>query len=172
MAKKRKNNSKKNRSFSLDLVVIGLFILSILLFVLIYGETGAIGEVLSPVLGGIIGFIKYILPIGIMAIAICIAKENNNYLISKLFQYVVLLSCIAGMMSIYQISKGTINIDLEFRNILEVSYELGEKSIGGGTIGAILAYPLIKLLGMFGAAVALARNYDNFSCIYIWAKSF
>ena len=44
-------------------------------------------------------------------------------------------------------SKGIINIDLEFTDIIEVSYDLGVKNIGGGTVGAVIAYPLIKLLG-------------------------
>ena len=48
--------------------MIGLFIVSILLFALIYGENGAIGEILSPALGGIIGSIKYLIPIGFMGL--------------------------------------------------------------------------------------------------------
>lgn len=155
MGRKRKNskNSKNKNTFNLDLAVITLLMLSILLFVLIYGETGAIGEVLSPMLGGIIGFIKYLIPIGMLALAVCVAKDNRDYVISKLVQYVVFLACIAAMMSIFQISKGTMSIDLEFSEVLQVAYDLGEKNIGGGTVGIVLAYPLIKLLGMFGAAI-------------------
>lgn len=152
----KKNNNKRKTGINIDLAVIMLFIVSILLFVLIYGEKGAIGEILSPALGGIIGFIKYIIPIGFMVLAICIAKDDRNYITSKLIQYIVLLSCIAATMSIYEISKGTINVDLEFKDIIEASYDLGVKNVGGGTVGAVIAYPLIKLLGMFGAAVATA----------------
>ncbi len=152
----KKVNNKRKSSVNIDLAVILLFIVSILLFVLIYGEKGAIGEILSPALGGIIGFIKYIIPIGFMILAICVAKDDRSYITSKLIQYIVLLSCIAATMSIYEISKGTINADLEFKDIIEASYDLGVKNIGGGTVGAVIAYPLIKLLGMFGAAVATA----------------
>ena len=156
MGRKRKSakSSKKRSSFNLDLAVITLLMLSILLFVLIYGETGAIGEILSPMLGGIIGFIKYLIPIGMLALAVCVAKDNRDYVISKLVQYVIFLSCIAAMMTIFQISKGTISVDLEFSEVLQVAYDLGEKNIGGGTVGIVLAYPLIKLFGMFGAAIA------------------
>ena len=70
-----KNNRRKQSKFSLDLAVISLLVISILLFVLIYGETGAIGEVLSPMLGGIIGFIKYLIPIGMLAIAVSVASN-------------------------------------------------------------------------------------------------
>lgn len=172
MAKKRRKITKKKKSFNIDLAVISLIILSILLFVLIYGETGVIGKILSPALGGIIGFIKYIIPIGIIGISICVAKEDKNYLLSKLIQYAVFLICIAALMSIYQISRGTINIDLEYSDILEVSYKLGEKNIGGGTVGTAIAYPVVKLLGMFGAAIALTRNCYYINHIYIWIKAF
>ena len=95
MAGKRKNSrstssrstshrSKRKSKFSLDLAVISLLIMSVLLFVLIYGEKGAIGEVLSPMLGGIIGFIKYLIPIGMLAIAVSVARDDREYVLSKL----------------------------------------------------------------------------------------
>ena len=156
MGRKRSSKKKSNKKSTgnIDLAVIILLVVSILLFVLIYGENGAIGEMLSPMLGGVIGFIKYIIPIGTIAIAVCIAKEDKSYMISKLFQYAVFLACIAGMMTIYQISKGAINIDNQFNEVLDMAYSLGEKNIGGGIVGAVIAYPLIQLLGMFGAAIA------------------
>ena len=156
MGRKRSSKKKSNKKSTgnIDLAVIILLVVSILLFVLIYGENGAIGEMLSPMLGGVIGFIKYIIPIGTIAIAVCISKEDKSYMISKLFQYAVFLACIAGMMTIYQISKGAINIDNQFNEVLDMAYSLGEKNIGGGIVGAVIAYPLIQLLGMFGAAIA------------------
>ena len=152
------NKKKKTKSsgINIDLAVIILLIISVLLFVLIYGEKGAIGEILSPALGGMVGFIKYIIPIGMLFVSICVAKDDRSYLTSKLIQYMIVLACIAATMSIFQISKGVINIDLEFSEVIEVAYDLGVKNIGGGTIGVVIAYPLIKLLGMFGAATATA----------------
>lgn len=158
--KKKKGNTSNSKTrktgINIDLAVIILFVLSILLFVLIYGEKGAMGEILSPALGGIIGVIKYIIPIGFLCLAVCIAKDDRSYITSKLIQFAILVSCIAATMSIYQISKGVINVDLEFNDVIEAAYDLGVKNIGGGTVGAVIAYPLIKLLGMFGAAVATA----------------
>ena len=162
MGRKRKRNTKtynkkNNNGINIDLAVVLLFLASLLLFVLIYGEKGVIGEVLSPVLGGIIGFIKYVIPIGFLCLAISVAKDDKRYILSKLIQYAVLLSCIAGTLSIYQISKGVINSELEFNEIIEVAYDLGSNyNKGGGTVGAVIAYPLIKLFGMFGAAIFTA----------------
>ena len=156
MGRKAKKKSRKNSGVNIDLAVICLFVLSILLFVLIYGEKGAIGEILSPLLGGIIGAIKYLIPVGLFAMSISIAKDSKSYVTSKIIEFIILISCIAGIMSIYQISKGVINLDLDFNNIIEIAYDLGVKNIGGGTVGVVIAYPLIKLLGMFGAAICTA----------------
>lgn len=157
--KKSTNNSnssykKKKKGINIDLAVIIMFVVSILLFVLIYGEKGVIGEILSPALGGTIGVIKYIIPIGFLGLTVCIAKDDRNYITSKLIQYAVLLACVSATLSIYHISKGNINADLEFNQVIEVAYDFGVKNIGGGTIGVVIAYPLIQLLGMFGAAIA------------------
>ena len=156
MGRKRKtsNRSSSKKKINIDLAIITLLMLSILLFVLIYGEKGAIGEILSPMLGGIIGFIKYLVPICTMALAISMARDDRNYIVSKLIELIIFLACIATMLTIFQISKGTISTDLEFNKVLEVAYDLGEKNIGGGTVGAVIAFPLIKLFGMFGAAIA------------------
>ena len=156
MGRRRKTSSKASskKRVNVDLAIITLIMFSILLFVLIYGEKGAIGEVLSPMLGGIIGFIKYLIPIGTMALAISMARDDRNYVVSKIIQLIIFFACIATMLTIFQISKGNISTDLEFSKVLEVAYDLGEKNIGGGTVGAVVAYPLIKLFGMFGAAIA------------------
>ena len=147
-------NRKNTASRNVDLAVIGCFVIGILLTILIYAETGVMGETLSPVLGGIVGIIKYILPLGIIGIGVSLAKNDKDYLFSKICQYIVFLACIAAMMSIYQVSKGNLNIQMEFSDALERAYEIGTKNIGGGTVGTVIAYPLINLLGMFGAAVA------------------
>ncbi len=156
MGKKRKKTSttrQKKKSSSIDLAVIGCFILGILLMILIYAETGTVGEILSPVLGGIVGMIKYVIPIGMVGLSISLVKNDKDYLFSKICQYLVFLSCVAAMMSIFQVSKGNLNMDMKFSDALEKAYELGTANIGGGTIGTVIAYPLISLLGMFGAAV-------------------
>lgn len=129
MGKKRRKTSttkpKKKKSSSIDLAVIGCFVIGILLMILIYAETGTLGEVLSPVLGGIIGKVKYIIPLGMIGISISLVKNDKDYLFSKICQFLVFTACIAAMMSIYQISKATVlNMNMSFSVILEKSYEL------------------------------------------------
>ncbi len=152
--KTRKSTTTRKKSADTELSIIVSVVMCILLFILIYGQKGSIGRIISPVLGGIIGPIKYVIPFGFAAMAVSIARQKKSYFTSKLFQYIIFLGCIASILTIYQISKGTINIqNVSFTDTLETAYKLGETSIGGGTVGAFIAFPLIKLLGMFGAAI-------------------
>ena len=55
-----KKGRRKKKTIDINVAVVILVIISVLLFVLIYTKSGYIGEHLSPMLGGIMGFIKYI----------------------------------------------------------------------------------------------------------------
>lgn len=151
--KKRTYTRKKQNETKIDLAVVSMIIVSILLAVLIYTSSGYIGKTLSPLLGGIMGWMKYILPIGTLAIAINLACEKKETLSPKLVQYGIFLACIAVIMCIYQISTGNIDMNKDFGNVLNQAYNLGERNIGGGAIGAIVAIPVIQLLGMTGAVI-------------------
>ncbi len=151
--KKSTNSRKKKNRIDIDLAVVSMIILSILLAVLIYTSSGYIGKTLSPMLGGIMGWMKYILPVGTFAIAINLACETKDSLSPKLVQYGIFLVCIAVIMCIYQMSIGNIDMNGEFDQVLKQAYDLGQKDIGGGAIGAIVGIPIINLLGMTGAVI-------------------
>ena len=153
MAKKGKRAKKSKDKLDINVAVVFLFLISILLAILIYTKSGYIGEHLSPILGGIMGAIKYIIPIGTFLIAIYMTTEDKDYLISKLIQYGIFLICIATMLSVFQFSKGNINIQTEFSNAVEKGYELGETNNGGGAIGTAVAYVSIGLLGEVGTVI-------------------
>ena len=112
--KKRKQTKKKN-SNSINVAIIVTIIISILLAVLICleSEAGTIGKGLSSFLGGMIGWLKYILPFGIIVIAINLACKKRGYLSSKLTQYFVFLFFVSVVASIFQISSGQINMNQE-----------------------------------------------------------
>ena len=99
------SNTRKNTA------VVLLIILSVLMAVLIYGKTGYIGEHLSPILGGIIGWIEYLIPIGVFVIAIAIACDKRDLVSTKLFELAIFLTCISAIFSIYQISQDTISLE-------------------------------------------------------------
>jgi len=153
--RKKQTRKQENKSkINLDIVVVGTIIAGILLAVLIYTNSGFIGEKLSPILGGIMGLIKYIIPIGIFAIGINLAcNKSKDYLITKLLQYAVFLVCITVIMSVYQISSGHLDVSKEMQDIASQAYDLGQKNIGGGVVGTVIAVPLIKLISEVGTVV-------------------
>ena len=148
-----KRSKKKNRTM-LDLQVVTLIVLSILLAILIYTKAGYIGETLSPILGGIMGWIKYIIPVGTFAIAIFLAcDEDKDNFMKKILQYAVFLLCITTIITVIQISQGKLIIANGFEKAVEQAYENGTKNIGGGAVGAICAIGLISLVGKIGTVI-------------------
>ena len=123
---KRKSNTRaKKRASNIDLTIVALIILSILLCVLIYGKSGVVGIKLNEILGGMMGMIKYVLPIGIFAIAIKIACADNEYISSKLIQYAILLISFSVLMSVYQINTGELTIlDKDLSTVVKDAYNL------------------------------------------------
>lgn len=153
MAKRRKKTTNKRMETRKNISIVMLIILSILLAVLIYGKTGYIGENLTPILGGMIGIIKFAIPVGAFVIAISIASDKKELASTKLIELLVFLTCLASIFSIYQISQNTMDIKDSFSKNIKIAYELGSKNIGGGVLGAILGIPLTNMLGVAGAVI-------------------
>ena len=154
MAAKRGRKKKRTGKIDTNIAVVVLVLLSILLMILIYTKSGSIGAELSPKLGGLVGFIKYIIPIALLIVAISIAHDDKYYITHKLMQYGIFLVCIAAMLTIFQ---GHIGQDIQnkkaFSDIIADCFDEGTKDNGGGAIGGIVAVPLVKLLGTVGASI-------------------
>ena len=153
MAKKRTSKKKKKTASKIDLTVVGLIIFSILLAVLIYTKSGVVGIKLNEILGGMMGIIKYLVPIGTFAIGVKVACANNEYMTSKLIQFSILLISISIIMCLTQVASGELNHSKELQEVVKDAYYLGTQGKGGGALGAILAIPLAKLLGEVGAII-------------------
>ena len=152
MAKKRRYK-KRQKASKVDVAIVALIVISILLAVLIYTKSGVIGLKLNEVLGGVMGLMQYVLPVGIFVIAIKLACDGRDELKSKLLQYTVFLICLAIVFSVVQISTGELQSNKELSEVVKDAYYLGSQSKGGGAIGAVGAVPLAKLLGDIGAVI-------------------
>ena len=157
MAKKKASKSKKKpvkkTASKIDLTVVALMIFSVLLGVLIYGKSGVVGVKLNEILGGMMGIIKYVLPIGIFVMSISMACDDDDYFSSKIAQCTVLLLSFSVLMCVFQINSGNITIEKTLSDALKDSYTLGTQEKGGGALGALLAVPLVKMLGPVGAII-------------------
>ena len=150
MAKRGRKKKRDNANIS----IITMVIFSVLLGVLIYNQSGIMGQQISSILSGVMGFIKYIVPIGIFLIAIykLCNKKEDAYI--KLFQYALLLVCVAIFMHIVYLPKDVEQFSNGFLDTVTRAYEQGKTDDKvGGVIGAIGAIPLTKLLGKVGASI-------------------
>ena len=157
MAKKKRVTRKKKAKQDAYVHAIVIMIFSILLAVLIYIQSGYIGEHLSPMLGGIMGWIKYLVPVGTFIIGITLIKEKREFVMPKIIQYLVIILCICAFMTSLQLSgeNKVLDINDEFSEIVSEGYDLGTENKGGGVLGVLVAVPLTKLLGTIGANVVL-----------------
>ena len=154
MPKKRKYTKRKSTKSSKDnLTIIVLIILSILLGFLIYSNSGSIGKSLNEILGGMMGLSKFLLPIGILGVAIKLASEDKDYVTSKLVKFGIVLISISVILSVLQITSGELSSGKELSEALKDSYYLGAHGKGGGALGALLAIPLAKLIGSVGTII-------------------
>lgn len=157
MAKRgrKKTVTKKKTKQDAYVHAIVIMIFSILLAVLIYIKSGYIGEHLSPTLGGLIGWIKYLVPIGTFFIGISLIKNNKKYVMPKITQYLVIILCLCAFLTSIQLSKKELNINNDFSKVVSDAYDLGAEDKGGGVVGALVAVPMTKMLGTIGTNVVL-----------------
>ena len=150
-----RKSKKKQEQKKLNITVAILIVLSILLAVLIYTKSGYLGQTLSPALGGVLGYIKYLVPIALFAFSLYIAYDKDTkYYMPKIFMFVCILVLIDVIFSSYQIYKGSIDIAQSMDTILGQAYDLGTRDIGGGVLGTVIAAPLINLIGILGTVIA------------------
>ena len=149
MPKAKGRRSKKqtaaSKSSAIDIQVLILIFTSIILAVLIYTRAGAIGETLAPILGGIIGWVKYIIPIGTGLMAIHLISEKSREPITKrLIKYSVLIVAISVIITVYHVQTGTLDLSEGFEQVMSSSYELGAENIGGGAVRSSICYAAYK----------------------------
>ena len=151
MARRKAQHRKDN---SIDVTVIAVMLISILSVILIYFKSGYIGKILSDLFGGLFGVIKYVIPIGGFAIGFNLIRDKRNYIIPKIIHYFIVLSCFCTISSIYefQVTKSLV-IEEELSRVADKAFYIGTLNKGGGILGTLLAYPLIKLLGPVGTIV-------------------
>lgn len=160
MGKTKKGTGKRKKKAKKDAYVqaIVVIIFSLLLAVLIYGQTGAIGKGLSKTLGGLMGWIKYLVPIGTFIVGIVLTKEQKEFVVPKLVQFMVIILCICGVMSLIQISNKDLDISDDFGNIVSDAFDYGELNKGGGAIGALIAVPMNKAVGIASYVILIGTG--------------
>ena len=154
MAKKRKSK-KKQMKLNTDIKVILLILLGIVLAILIYGNSGYVGNFLNEILGGIMGIFKYIVPVVPFVSAIYMFSNNKEDLLTKIIPSSIILLCCSATMTLYQILNNALEYNIQFQEILDRAFYLGKLNKGGGIIGLLISYPLVKLFEPIAALIII-----------------
>ena len=146
MAARKKSTKKQKQSVKFNVQWLILILVSFLMIAFVYFKQGKIGNEISLALGGIFGFIKYFLPVSMIA-------ENEKKVTSKVFVFFLFFLMINIVLSTYQISNGNINPTDKMSDILSKGYELGTRDIGGGAFGTLFAVPAVRGIGAIGTSI-------------------
>lgn len=172
MAKTKRSTGKRKKKVKHDayLQAIVIIIFSIVFAILIYGQTGSFGRGLSNVLGGLMGWIKYIVPVGTFIVGIILTKEQKEFVMPKIIQYVVIILCVCGFMSLIQLSTGELSVNGEFSNTISLAYDEGVTNRGGGAIRSINCNTYDE---MHRRSIICSINWSCYTSydIYIWNKA-
>ena len=156
MAKKKKSkNKKKQLKLNTDMKVILLILLGIILAILIYGNSGYVGNFLNEILGGMVGIFKYLVPIVPFISAIYMVSNNKEDLLSKIIPTSIIMLCCLATMTLYQILNNALEYNIQFSEIIDRAFYLGKWNKGGGIIGILIAYPLVKLFEPIAALIII-----------------
>lgn len=154
-AKKKAGTKATKVNDNANFRILVLIVLAIVLGIIIYMRQGYLGQTLSPALGGLVGYIKYFIPIGLIVLSIIIAHDKSKkYFSSKLIMFIIVLILVDCVLACYQFSKGHMEATSDMDVILSKAYDLGSKDIGGGVLGSAVAALFIRMIGIPGTIVA------------------
>ena len=152
MAKKKKNN-KKQIKLNTDIKEVLLILLGIILAILIFGNSGYVGSFLNEVLGGLLGIFKYLIPIIPFISSIYMISNKKKEILTKVITTSIVILCCLATMTIYQMLNNALEYNITFSEAIDRAYYLGKVNRGGGVIGLLIAYPLVKLFEPVAALI-------------------
>ena len=133
MARKRANKASTKQSSAsnpkksvskVDITLMVLILFTLIISIVIYGKGGDLHRILDPVISGIFGPIKYIIPVGSFLLCVSIFKEDKKKHFNSILKYSIIIILIASLFSMYHIGKGDIPTNGKFENILDIGYRL------------------------------------------------
>lgn len=139
-------------ALSNEILLIVSFAFCILLFLCNFSIMGPFGKTVKGVMFGIFGIVAYILPIVLfIGIALHISNEGSRAVRRKLIAGAVLIWCVAIAAQMISVPLADLNGNL----IVDLFLQSRDGMKGGGLIGGLPAYPMMKYLKGVGSAFVL-----------------
>ena len=101
------------------------------------------------------GIFKYIVPVVPFVSAIYMFSNNKEDLLTKIIPSSIILLCCSATMTLYQILNNALEYNIQFQEILDRAFYLGKLNKGGGIIGLLISYPLVKLFEPIAALIII-----------------
>ena len=101
------------------------------------------------------GIFKYIVPVVPFVSAIYMFSNNKEDLLTKIIPSSIILLCCSATMTLYQILNNALEYNIQFQEILDRAFYLGKLNKGGGVIGLLISYPLVKLFEPIAALIII-----------------
>ena len=114
---------------------------------LFFSATGYLGEMLGKALFGMIGVIAYALPVILIAVGVIYIRGASNARLNGSGWY--LLLSILSLVTLLSAARNSLIEGMEYMPYVNDALYIGQNAhLGGGFIGAVLSYPLLKLGGL------------------------
>ena len=113
---------------------------------LFFSATGYLGEMLGKALFGMIGVIAYALPVILIAVGVIYIRGASNARLNGSGWY--LLLSILALVTLFSTIRNALTDGMEYMAYINDALSIGQNAhLGGGFIGAVLSYLLLKLGG-------------------------
>ena len=113
---------------------------------LFFSATGYLGEMLGKALFGLIGLIAYALPVILIAVGVIYIRGASNERLNGSGWY--LLLSILALVTLFSTARNSLTDGMEYMAYINDALSIGQNAhLGGGFVGAVLSYLLLKLGG-------------------------
>jgi len=114
---------------------------------LFFSATGYLGEMLGKALFGMIGIVSYALPVILIAVGVIYIRGATNERLNGSGWY--LLLSILALVTLLSAARNSLTEGMEYMPYVNDALYIGQNAhLGGGFIGAVLSYLLLKLGGL------------------------
>lgn len=114
---------------------------------LFFSATGYLGEMLGKALFGMIGIVSYALPVILIAVGVIYIRGATNERLNGSGWY--LLLSILALVTLLSTARNSLIEGMEYMPYVNDALYVGQNAhLGGGFVGAVLSYPLLKLGGL------------------------
>ena len=147
----RKKKTKKKVKYNREIIGILVLLLGFLSGISLFSDkTGIIGVVLRNTYFTLMGFGAYIFPLVITGISILFLmdKLNTNNRLKSIYLLILFL-CFLIFLDVNSITDNT------FTDRILISLDLSKDGVGGGIIGSVFGYVLLKLFGSIGSYIII-----------------